>query len=545
VAHPRKSIPRIIAVFLLTATLQAESGLAVLPFRIAGEVETMPFTRSELPALLQQATHFLVRTGLEYPALDLMTTGSAVERQKYGPASPFTPEKASALCIDTGSNYLLAGSANWTGKDQVVVNIISFQCRAGQVLARGRQSGSISELQSLLRQALADSTPFARKRTVVEQIIKKQAVDLAVVLDTSGSMATVLPPVHSLLRNLSRALPVGSRMAAFVLENRQGEKIESHSYTSNLSRLTELLEARQPAGEISERTLQTALSQVLSLQAEASRAGQHTRKLLIFSDVPMGLNQSAGLEDRLRQLRHAGVQIGLFQLASQGAAERQEWARLARSLGLESPEIIWGRRSGFLQGHSVFFIQNGNRFFRANMDITAAIEQDQLRLDSLIPLESATYSREELSILALPEAYARRQKLSLTGNGPLVTNLEKRAHSFVMRGTADTRAPYRVLLQQEGNAFWVQISEPRLYRQLTEKTGEKVFVGLHLTRNAAAELVNLPGSVYLYQEKDVPRLFINNWSHLLRGAAPYIRPADVWFFQATIKEFSGGQDLLE
>ncbi|MBE7436971.1 MAG: VWA domain-containing protein [Spirochaetales bacterium] len=517
----------------------------MLPFRISGEVDPLLFTRSELPALLQQATHFLVRTGLQYPVLDLQASNSAAERQKYGPSSPFTPEKASALCIDTGSNYLLAGSANWTKQDQVVINIISFQCRGGQVLARGRHSGSLSRLQSLLRDALFDSTPFARRRTVVEQAIKKKAVDLAVVLDTSGSMAPVLPHIHSLLRNLSRSMPVGSRMAAFVLENRQGEKVDSLSYTANVMRMTELLESRQPAAEISEKTLEAALSRALTLRAEPRGGSDSVRKLLVFSDVPLGQNQAPGLEDRLRQLRHSGMQIALYQLASQGPTERQEWARLSRSLALENPEILWGRRSGFLQGYSVFFIHRGNRFFRANTDLKSALEQDQVDMESLIPLEMATYTREELNLLALPEAYARRNNLKLTGNGPLVTNLEKKAHMFVMRGTADMRAPYKVLLQQEGNAFWVQIADPRLYRQMSEKTGEKVFVGVHLTRNAAGELVNLPDSVYLYREQDVPRLFVNNWSHIMKVSGDYIQPADIWFFQATIKEFSGGQDLLE
>jgi hypothetical protein len=354
-------------------------------------------------------------------------------------------------------------------------------------------------------------------------------------------MATMLPEIQAFARSLGNSLPAGSRMATWIIEDRDGERVDRIGFSSNTAQIIRFLETRQPTGEIKIKSLVAALNQV-----NAEKFYSNNRRLFIFSDATTGNNQIPALEDALRRLKRNNINIAMYQLASQGFSERQEWARLARSLQLEDPELVWGRRVGFLQGYSVFLAQKGNRFFRATRDLQSEIEHDRLDWSSIAPLQTEAFKRDQLNLIEMPEAYAKIEKLNISGTGALVSNMEKRAVHFATRGTARMQSPYKVLLEHDGSAFWVYINNANDFRELQIARNKQIYIGLRLMRSPEGELVNIPEYIYIKSQNHAPRLLINKRSHILRVPPQLIRPEDVWFFLVTVKDSSGeGKDLLE
>lgn len=520
----------------------ASRRLAILPFRVAGDPDPALFDRARLPDFLQHATYFLFENRLRFPLDDRLGLNTTLDGLGYKPDQIFDHNRAGKICAGTGSTHLLLGSANFRAADALVVNIVSYSCANARIIAKARRSGRLAEMQRMLDDALGEACPFA------QQLARpgggprrKSGLDLAVVLDTSGSMARDLPEIRKGLRAVSRFAPEGSRIGTVLLED--GDRIDVLPFTTHWDRMLRVLAAKKPTGNVGPRALERGLEKI-----EQYREQRGIPRLLVFSDAATGGDRLSLVESRLRRLRRTGWDLQLFNLSGQKPEDRGEWQRLSRTLGLKSPDVIYGRQAGFLE-YSLFLVMIGSRFYSADQDLSGAIRADRLDRGDLKPIETVHYPSAALTLEDLPRYMAERENKKLTGLGPVVSGLETSIKKAALAGTTYEDVPYRALVKHEGRSFWVRLGKRSDFELLKAQRGETLYLGLRLSPTPGPEkITNLPEEIFVRKQQDVPRLLINSRDHLARIPERFVSPADVWFFLATIlevKDAGRAQDIRE
>ena len=500
--------------------------LAILPFRITGQPSSR-LPQDKLPAWIGGATHFLFGATRNFPLQPLQDTQEALQTVGWQTDHVLNSKNAGIICREADVSHLLTGDIHFRTAGQMTLRMVSYSCSSGSVLKKSSETGSFSTIQTLLRNGLKATAPFATGAEA--KTVPREAIDLALLIDTSGSMISDLPVIVSSLTALKEALPVGSRMGAVLPgENRV------LPFTTDLEKILQALREVRPRGEVDIRQI---VSNLFTVEKYGEWRG--VRRLLVFTDAFTGGKRQTELETRLRRLKKMGVEPRIFSLSGQTQGDRLEWSRIARTLDLPDPATLYGRRVGFLEGHSIFLVMSGPRFYRADHDLTAAILRNDVDIASLIPLTTVRYPKHTLNLTDLPKEYARFHKLRVGGLGKIASGLETKIEHAVLEGTGSGRAPYRVLVKQGESGFWIRLTDEKLFEEMKKSRGKSLYVGLRFRHdpNVAEKLVNLPEDVFLRTPAETPRLFINQHSHLLSLPSAMVRPEDIWFLLVEFKDF--------
>ena len=514
---------------------EAYARMAILPFHVGGEPDGRLFSRKSLPYQLQEGTEFLFSIRKRFPLLGHRRVNQTLLEFHQNPGQILSADRARRICARLDVTHLMAGSLVFLSSRRILSKLTTYSCTTYRRLYRYEKSGSLDQMQALLRTGIVRVTPFAHDwPRPTSGPGRVNPIDLALLVDFSGSMAQDLPVIRRGVAASLGRLPAGSRVGVIALLGRGRKKILP--YTKNFSRVNAFLRQNKASGEVSAADLAGGL---VSLQNGQGRNGPV--RLLILSDVPTQGRRLQSLEDRLRFLKGRGMSLNLFTMSGQGYAEREEWRRLSRSLGAPAPDVIYARRMGFLEGRFSYMLQKGNRFYLARHDLRPEIAADSVDLSRMRPLETFGFDRSYLNLKLLPGKYAAQENLRLDNLGPIISTLETRLESRMLAGIrgAGRMAPYRVLVKHQGHSFWIGLSDVTKFRRLRAYRGRKIYLGLqfYAGRQGTERLVNRPETVYIRDQGKTPRLFINYWSHLSRLPAGLVKPDDIWFLLVEIKGF--------
>lgn len=540
-----RAIPLVLIFCASVFPLKASSsGILVLPFLIQGNPEKAGLSDvAQLPEHMQQAAHFLLPTLRSYPLQNLESTRSSLETAGWSSGETLDQRLADRICIAARVDYLVAGSAQFIEASQTFVKSSVYSCREHKIAASAREAGSVTQLQSLLRKALLASTPFlpAAQNAVDAspgQHADQRPLDLAIILDYSGSMIADIPSILRSLTAIHGALPSGSRLGVVAMNGSSvGGNIEILPFTTEWTATLETLYRKKAGGSNNVAALESALSIV-----NQYRDWQARRMLMIFTTVGSGERRMTGVESQLRRLQSSGIQLRLFPVLNQDHNQRAEWQRLIRVLSLPSAELVYGREILFADGQSSFMVLKSNRFYHTtgSQDISGLIQRDRLDMNVLRGIETIHYQREDLNLNRLPQAYARVTGRRLTSMGPVVSNLEVRMAALV-GGTADLTDGNRltpVLVKNRGHAFRIYVRDAAMVERLRSMRNQNIYLGLRFRSDAtsSAGIVNLPGPVYIRNYANVPQLFIQSHERLVRLPTGAIDNQDIWFLFVTILE---------
>ncbi|MCR9142542.1 MAG: VWA domain-containing protein [bacterium] len=525
---------------MLTFPLAAQgSGMLVLPFQVEGDPTRAGFaSRTGISDRLQEASHFLLHTARDGSLIGTDEARAAARRSDWSAGQTLDVNRAGRLCSEARADYLLAGSARFLAGGRILLSATTHICRTGRSVSGVRESTNSRDFQKTLRRLLVRATPFWQPRpspTVTGA--SGGLVDLAVVLDHSGSMVEDLPLILRALTAVEQKLPRGSRLGIVTVGG--GDRLDVIPFSDQWGSVLAAAQGKAAGGEVTLNGVERALGIVHSY-----REWKGARKILVFSDARIGSRRS-GLEGYLRRLKSAGGDVRLFCLLNQQYEDRSEWRRMARALGLADPAVVYGREAGFVDQPSQFILMDGPRFFLSRRDLRGTILRGQVPADVLRPVETIHYEQGELNLTDLPKAMARKQGTRLAFLGPVVSGLEASVAAAATAGTpgAGDASATRVLVKNAGLSFWIQVADRNILAQMRRRVGQTVYVGLHVTPapGSGERLVNLSKPVYIRSQGEVPRLFISTWAQLAKRRERDLVRDDVHFLLLQILEIDDGR----
>lgn len=518
--------------FFLPGALAAE--IVVLPFRIQGKPDPARFSRTELDRQLQEAVYFLARMAIDYPLTSPIRTARAVERSGWRPDQTLNFRPSRSICLETSALYLLAGEARFLGPGEVRLAMTMFSCHTMKKAAAVRRVGQVNRLQQMLLEMIRESASFARPKPQFPSDGRGNSVDLAVLLDCSGSMTGDLPYIKKSLEALLHRLSGESRLAVIALQG-DGRR-ETLPFTNDRTRIRRFLKRQRAGGENSLRFLVESLNPIAQYQE-----WRGDPRLLVFSDVRLA-GETATLEGMLQRLRNRGIKSYLFPLSGRQGDDLAAWRRLIETISPQTNKLVYARRLEFLEGYSLYLIVKDNRLFETRKEIGRFVLSGKIdRLEAGV-VDTYRFSSNALNLQTLPDEYARRNNLHLAGTGPMISNLESLIHSVALGGTERSRSAYRVLLKNEGVGFWIGVNNASVYKRLRDLIGRKIYLGLRFRYSGESEqrIGNDPDFILIRSEGNIPRLFVNSWRRLVRLPSRRITPEDIWFLSVEIK---GTQDV--
>jgi hypothetical protein len=517
-------ILRVFIIYILPVSLFAQA--AILPFRVVGKDATASV---ELATSLQQGLHFLFGISLQYDLVSLDKTQHALKETGYSPEFSLNDRAIGDLCSTSGARFLLAGEVQYLPSG-IALKGTSVSCSGRSVISRSEKTGKVEDLQRMMRSMVRDLSPFADERPG-RSLVRKH-MDVAVLVDMSGSMQSDLDRIREALAVLKRQVPPASRLGLVLVKPDDREILPfSDDWEKRLSEF----QIRPASGEVSARQLEASVD---ALERFDDWRGE--RKLLIFSDAPAAGRRLSVLESRLRRLKGRGIDIQLYMLSGQNQEDRKEWQRLSRTLGLKDPSTTYGRRVGYTdrRGYSLYMIQKGNRFFYSDRDVTSELQNGTLDEGRLVPVETVHYDKTSLNLNDLPAQFAAHENLKLVGMDRVISDLPKKILSSVLSQKSGGFARYRVLLKNGSESFWIGLNDESAYRKLKAAGASSVYVGLRFFPSPeAGEPENLPDRVYVLNQADAPRIFMSTWAQISRSPASLLKPDDIHFLLCEIKDF--------
>ncbi|MCB1168908.1 MAG: hypothetical protein KDK25_01160 [Leptospiraceae bacterium] len=489
----------------LAGSLQARDfQVSILPFRVSGSVPEQYFSREALPVELQRATAFLFELHKNYPV-------DSVDRLNR--ALPAATLASGALpgqdyCNYTRGTYLLKGEAVFSGTRGITITMELQSCNTGRTVQSATGRGSLNDLQVLLVDSIQRSTPGFRSSDLPSWA--GSSAEWIVVLDQSGSMSGEKLALARALKSLE-ASGLLARLGLLLVGENGSRLVEPGSAREAIS----ILEGSGTGGEVS-------LSDIARALQSLKRLPPAERKVLIVTDARSG--STAEFEGAIRSLLARGSHPILIPTSGMPATGRTLYARLNRSLKLKDPEIIYGRRAGFIEGFSLFFAQKGDRFFVSKKDISRAIEAGNLPEDQVSPIATVNLRDDSLTLSSVIQSFAKKENLKLLGTGPLISSLEN-SLAALARGNGQTA--HRALLKNQGTAFWINCNASTAANLRKYRGGQKIYVGLMLKKGPlGAE--NHPEMVLIRSAADVPSLFIQRYEDL--SSEKLLKGQDIWFF---------------
>ena len=511
----------------------ATDEIAVVPFKVTGFPDRSRFSEPELPVLLQEATHFLLGSRYQQHLQSLEETGSVLASIRFRADQALDSSRASALCSALQTGTLLLGSAHFSPDSSLRLQMVNYSCTTRSVLRRDETYGSVDQMQKDLRHLIVSVLPSLRPLKSGRgsaRIDQTSPVDIALLLDGSGSMNGNRAMILEGLKRLKSRIPPGSRIGGYLLKGDGENRVLPMS--SRWNETLDLISRTPFLGEVDGERLSEVTGEI-----GLARNWNGKKYLLILSDASLEKASLARMENRLRWLKRKGFQTRFFQLPSMNLDAVENLKKLETITGQKDSEIVSGIRLGYLDGSSNWLIQKGNHFYLADEGVQTSVEKNRLP-ESGSPLATLRMERSQLRLETLPEVMSRMGPRKVIRQGPLVSGLPETMAALVSTGSVDPQDTGRVLVYQDGVSFWISVADRKLLKRLEGKKGQHVFIGLHWNNRSdlAERIENLPEEVLLVEAAGVPRLFVNTREHLLRVSPRWLDPEDLWFFNVEVRD---------
>ena len=494
--------------------------LLVLPFQVSGKPPLHRFAESELPEQTMIAALFLSRLIRDYDATSFKPRGQTTETLQ-GINQNSAENQLPSLCSDPRISHVLGGTLQFTGSQELTASVFTASCISRAILYRHTASGSVNDLQTLLRQSIFRTTPFLaenRAYTRLQNFEGSKNTNIHIVIDLSGSMELTLPFIKRALLSIEPAQ--GRNISITTIRpSGQAEHIESFSDQAFYRTTVQNLHASGAANEAA------IINGLRSLPAGSG-------KILFFTDTSFSDKAMIQLSEIFSNFKRTGIQLSLFAGYASDPGFLERATRFGKVANLTSP--VFGRRGGFVTGESHFFVRKDSSFFLCQGSAGDDIASGRLQTKSCEPFPAHRYTKAELSLDQIVQSYGERNRLKVSDIGPVYSDLEFRI-ADVVTDKLGSRAPYRILVENQGRAFWIGLNSAADYRMLAAKKGQSPYIGLHLKQTAAG-IENIPAKVYVLSDAETPFLFLLEYEHLLKINPKYLNPLDVWFFHAQIRD---------
>lgn len=511
--------------FLSTPPLQARGDrLYVLPFRISGKPPASFFDEAELPTQAQQAAVFLARLVREYNTLAYRSPGEGADRAQ-GLDEEATRQRIPSLCAGQDATHLMGGRLLFTGKTDVTVEVFTASCAKRSILYRDHNSGHLNEIQALLRKGILRVTPFLPDSPDYARLQRLDDVrdrHTHIIVDASGSMELTLPFVR---KGLEQLTPGPERKITITLVQ-SGGRLEQLGPFAERDLYLKTVRNLHGQGEIREKDLIDAMHRSRDVMVPG------TDRLLLFTDQTLSEKALLDFQKELSDIRRGGLRVAYFPAYASDPGFLDRTGRFERLATVFEP--VFARRAGYVTGESYFFVRRGAAYHLCPGSVGEEIASGRLDLKQCSPFPAFRYTKAELELDHLPEAYAKRNALTVSGISPVYSDLEFRIEDFLTEKTG-ARSPYRVLVQSGRSAFWIGMSRKSDFEALVSKKGQKTYVGLHLKQTPGG-LENLPGRIHI--TADAPRLFLLEYDRVagMFSEKNRLNVRDVWFFLVEVRD---------
>lgn len=526
----RRTSLRAVSAAFLTLCLTVPSVLSaradrllVLPFRVSGKAPAAYFDESELPAQSMQAALFLSRLLREYRAIPYRESGAD---RLQGLDEQAAENRLGTFCSDPNVSHVLGGQLLFTGPSDLTVEVFTASCVRRSILYRDRSSGNINEIQSLMRTSIFRATPFlpeSRSYARLQNFEEMRDSHLHIVVDLSGSMELTLPFARRALEALE---PSPGKTVTFTVIG-SSARIEHTEAFADQTAYLKTVRSLHGSGATTEASL------LDGLRRAADHIKPGTTRMLFLSDATFSEKGLLQLQEIFRSYKRAGIDVALFPGYGSDPAFLDRTGRFDRIARVYTP--VFARRGGFVSGESRFFVRRGSAFFLCPGNAGDDIASGRLDTSRCQSFPAHRYSKTELDLDRIVQAYADRNNLKISEISPVYSDLEFRIADFLTDRTG-ARAPYRVLVQSGSRAFWIGLNSKEDYQALSRKKGEKLYVGLHLKATPGG-VENIPARIYMLPDAEVPRLFLLEYERLLKLNRSYWNVRDAWFFHVEVRDY--------
>ncbi|MCB1172507.1 MAG: VWA domain-containing protein [Leptospiraceae bacterium] len=521
------AIPGLIALLCAGPLLSRELRVSVLPFAVSGPIAKAGLPQANLDERLAQATAFWLGqvrdTTIDSPdnvnrlARDAnWKSGQALDARQLQRTCSFTPN----MFFLTGNLYV-RGSA-------LELDMRSWSCHLNHFIGSTKVSGHTVDLQSMIVRAVRQSTPFLNPKpepTQINYYQQRQKRDLAVILDTSGSMVRDLENIYKALQSIAANRHPESRLG--LIQVLDQDRLNIVPFDQNWQAALKSLQGLQASGEATLKGLEAAL-----LTVERYRDWQNTRQLAMFTDVDLHERRQSTLEARLRSLQNDGIAIQQFELSGQSYTDRLEWQRLARTTTIKQAPSWYGRQIYTLTTSPYWILQHGNRFYQAQdtEGFAASLAQNRLDATLLHTITGAAFDRNDLNLESLSQAWPARQKQRVQSLGPIQSSLETSiVQALQSTDSVSGQSTRQALVRNQGISFWIPVMNNELLREMRRR--KRFFLGIHLDSGQTQRLRVLPSPQFIRTYNDVPRLMLTTWERLNRVKPAHLKSSDVWFLE--------------
>ena len=499
-----------------TSLLGRGDRLTVLPFRISGKPPSTHFNEAELPSHAMYAAIFLVKSVRDYQV-------QPNTQIKVGLDDAAAKVQLNSICSDPFISHALGGQLLFIGPNQVTVSIFTASCVRRIILYQDQTTGNVNDLQSLMRKTIIRTTPFLAENRAYAKLQNIETIKdnhIQVVIDLSGSMELTLPFIR---RALDQFEPSLNRRITITTIQPQATITHTEAFT-DLSRYRKAVNSLHGSGITTETDIIEGLRRAKDTDS---------RQLLFLSDANFSEKGILELQQLFREFRRNGIQVAFFPCYDSDPSFLEKSSRFERIANVYV--AMFGRRASFTNGDAWFFVRKGAAFYICPESFGSKIAAGKDSVESCRVFPAHRYSKSDLDLNKIAQAYANRNNLKINDISPVYSNLDFRIADFITNQSG-SRAPYRVLVTNEKQAFWIGLQNSSDYNRLVQNQNNKLYIGLHLKRTAIG-IENIPSQVYLTSAGDTPQLFVLNYQQLLSTTNNQLNPRDVWFFLVEVKDF--------
>ncbi len=534
------------------------NGILVLPFQVENHafMEHDFVNTSSLSIDLQEATHFVLENFYQTELKSLFETRNVLQEVNFTEKSVLNSSLSQVLCKKSGAHVLVSGNVNISQSSKLFLKIISYNCSSGEIIktVASKIQNKIflqDSLSKLLKQTLhglqskenvfRGGSDFT-KNMEGEKVPEK---NLILVVDMSGSMREELSNLYKEIEYLKIHLNKRIRLSAILLENKDEVSIIKWSEDWNFT--IKNLRKKIARGETTHASLLKALG-VLERMPDI----YNNSEVFFFTDFSLEKAHFNKTYNMMKLLKQKGLHLNFFTLATQDQSTREFWTKLSKYVNpnqtLTQSHVFYYQNFYLASRGLTTLIQKDDRYFvnqeNRIVSFSKFMKDENESLSFFIPLVASDYKIEDLNFENLPLAFASlhkdkilRKEEKKSNIGYLMYQILKTEGSVgVWSGMNDEVYPengskqyygsqknskeaymyqnVRLLVRNEGKAFWIEVSSEILPIILERK---KLFLGLCFVANPMVDgVVNLHKPFYIRDALTTPKLFLWTWGTIKR-----------------------------